>query len=657
MSIHILAPEVVDQIAAGEVVERPALLIKELVENSLDAGASEIEIEYDEGGKSVRVSDNGSGIDKSQLTLALARHATSKIESSEDLWKLKSYGFRGEALASIASVSHFSMVSRPKKSDQAYRVVSEFGSITEPSPSGGEHGTQIQIRDLFQNVPARLKFLKSDAAEGTQIKNALKALALAYPDVSFRIRTKGKLLYYWPAQKSLELRACQILGKDHMYSEQYELEGMKAHVSLAAPNDTTGNSKQIWLFVQGRWVQDRSLQTAVMDGFRSLLMHGEFPYAVVWLECPPDAIDINIHPTKSQVKFLDSKNAFRVVQRAVRKVLEAAPWVDDMLEDDTSVSSHSTSVEHKSELAQRVSAEREQGKQQQNLSFHAGELNRVQLQKKQGFQVESELEDLEMNETEGRKFKEESELDRHLGSVDINDTINMVVAVPESQYVSPAGATSDAVSDSESRQAAEAQSESASGNWSKLQVLGQAHQTYILAQNEKSLFLIDQHAAHERVAYETLMSRWQSGKIEIQNYLIPLTIDLEAEDTEALLSVKEDVERLGVSIEQLGPEAVGVSAAPVILNETAIAKSLAELAKSVSEHGGGYSLENSVSHVCATMACHSVIRAGQTLSENEMRALLAAMDEFPMSSFCPHGRPVYIEYPFSKVERDFGRIV
>ncbi|MEO0335296.1 MAG: DNA mismatch repair endonuclease MutL [Pseudomonadota bacterium] len=640
MSIHILPPEVVDQIAAGEVVERPAHLIKELVENSLDAGATEIEIEYDDGGKSVRVTDNGSGIEKSQLTLALARHATSKIESSEDLWRLKSYGFRGEALASIASVSQFAMTSRPQGADQAYKLVSEFGVINEPTPSGGERGTQIQIRDLFQNVPARLKFLKSDAAEGTQIKNALKALALAYPAVSFRIRTKGKLLFYWPGQDSLETRASQILDKEPLYSNTYELEGMKAQVSLAAPNETTGNAKQIWLFVQGRWVQDRSLQTAVMDGFRSLLMHGEFPYAAVWLECPPDAIDINIHPTKSQVKFLDSRSAFRVVQRAVRGVLETAPWISDAFASEEEVAKGFSSEGSQGPKLQDLQA------QPENLSFAGSELDRVQLQKKADMFSASREHNLEMTENDKRKFKEDSELDRFFGSTEIESGIKMTVAVPESQYVAISKKSEEEVGNMPDTR-----------GWSSLHILGQAHETYILAQNEKSLFLIDQHAAHERVAYESLMNRWQSGDIDVQSYLIPLTIDLDAENVEALLSVKDEVERLGVSIEQLGPEAIGVTAAPSILNESAIAKSLAELSRSVLEFGGGYSLEKSVSHVCATMACHSVIRAGQAMSESEMMALLKSMDQFPMSSFCPHGRPVYIEYPFSKVERDFGRIV
>jgi DNA mismatch repair protein MutL len=652
MSIHILPPEVVDQIAAGEVVERPAHLIKELVENSLDAGSSEVEIEYDDGGKTVRVTDNGYGIEKSELTLALARHATSKIESSEDLWRLKSYGFRGEALASIASVSHFTMVSKPKKSGQAYRVVSEFGAITEPSPSGGESGTQIQIRDLFQNVPARLKFLKSDSAEGTQIKNALRALALAYPNVSFRIRSKGKLLYYWPAQETLEARACQILDKNQMYSGHYELEGMEAQVSLAAPNDTTGNARQIWLFVQGRWVRDRSLQTAVMDGFRSLLMHGEFPYAVVWLECPADAIDINIHPTKSQVKFLDSRNAFRVVQKAVRQVLEQAPWVSDAL-DDSSGSDAPGVLSGAANLAQRVV--KDQVAKPENLSFAGSDLDRVQLQTKKDFEPEPQM--LSEEEAEGRKFKEESELDRILNSTGPDADISMVVAIPDSQYVSSENIGQGQSGEPEGTWGCEKPVSQGSGAWSGLHVLGQAHKTYIIAQNQKSLFLIDQHAAHERVAYETLMTRWQNGDIEVQSYLLPLTLDLDTEEVEALMSVKDEIEQLGVSIEQLSPEAIAVTSAPAILKETAIAKSLAELAKSVSEHGGGYSLENSVSHVCATMACHSVVRAGQSLSESEMKALLQSRDECPMSSFCTHGRPVYVEYPFSKVERDFGRLV
>ena len=499
MSIHILPPEVIEQIAAGEVVERPSHLVKELVENSLDAGSTEIEVEYEDGGRFVKVKDNGKGISKSELGLALARHATSKIDSSDDLWKLSSHGFRGEALASISAVSKFTITSRPK-GETAQKVVSEFGQVSDVTETGGDFGTLVQVEELFGSVPARLKFLKSDSAEGTQIKNTMKALALAYPRVSFRVRSKGKLVFFWPSASSHEERACQVLEKDKLYSGEFELEGMKAKVSLAAPNDTTGNSRQIWLFAQNRWIQDRSLQAAIMDGFRSLLMHGEFPFITVWLSVPPEEIDINIHPTKSQVKFLEAKNAFRVVQRAVREILEKAPWVGDALSESPKPSQSTTDS----------FADPSPQYQESLVSMETEGFSQVQYPTKNSFETWSS-----QIEKGDPRFKEDTELDRVLSGQthEVSGFETVKVEAHEQVRVN--------------------EEQPQVRRWSNLQVLGQAHRTYIVTQNENSLILVDQHAAHERVVYETLMSRWQDGEIDIQSYLIPLTVDLNEESVEA----------------------------------------------------------------------------------------------------------------------------
>ncbi|MCB0408139.1 MAG: DNA mismatch repair endonuclease MutL [Bdellovibrionales bacterium] len=624
MEIHVLAPEVIDQIAAGEVVERPAHLVKELVENSIDAGADEIEVQVEQGGRWVKVRDNGRGISRASLPLSLARHATSKISNSSDLWGLSSYGFRGEALASIAAVSRLTLITK-MKDQKGHQLISEFGKARDVEEVGADFGTTVIIEDLFSNVPARLKFLKSDSAEITQIKNVLKAMALAYPNINLKVRSNNKLIYFWAKTESLKERAEQILEKNPLYFGDAEVEGVRAQVCISAPNETTGNSRQIWLFAQKRWVQDRSLQAAIMDGYRNLLMHGEFPYAVAWVNCDPEEIDVNIHPTKSQVKFLKANNAFRAVNRAVREVLEKAPWVKETI---------GTTPTYRPENELRL----EKSTNSESLRFQDEAFQKTNYSKKDfAFTKNENMSVMETLKTYSpiskRQYKDDNELDRYLETEKTYNEEKVILT--------------------------ENVAETTSGTklWSRLDILGQADLTYIVAQNEKALLLVDQHAAHERVAFETLMSAWKGGKLDIQNYLVPLVVDLENEKVEALISQKDDIEKLGVHIEQMGPESIAVNAAPTLLKEKALVQALHLLADEMMDRGGSFALEKVIGDICATLACHSVVRAGQALSKDQMRALLEQMDEFPLSSFCPHGRPVYVEYPFSKVEKDFGRIV
>lgn len=617
--IAVLPSEVVDQIAAGEVVERPAHLVKELLENAIDAEATEVEVEFEQGGRHVRVVDNGRGIRPEDLTKALARHATSKIRAADDLWTVRSFGFRGEALASIASVSRLELISKPHQSTAASKLEAEFGRMSAVEASSGNNGTVVQISDLFENVPARLKFMKSESAEGSQIKNVVRAMAMSHPEVGFRLRSKGKTEILLKKNESFLERCRAVLGvKLHLAEGEYE--GIRAEIAFSGPQDVTGNSKGIWFFVQGRWVQDRSLQAAVMESYRGLLMHGEFPYVVAKLWVPDGEVDVNIHPTKSAIKFRDPSRAFRAISRTLRAELEKAPWVDASNRDvgrgsatvgEASITRETYSVKDFSR-PYRVSAEASTNSEPQvdhtiAARFDSQELDRVQFKKKDVPQPEAEFgTDFGTRELEPSAF-------------------------------------------------------AAKGVWSRLEILGQAHQTYILCQDETKLVLVDQHAAHERVAYERLMRAWkqkaEGGKIETQMLLLPLLVDLEEDLLEELLKHQRDLKTIGIQIERMGPRVVAVQEIPVILKENVLAKALRQLAEASLERGGSFVLEEKIGDIFATMACHSVVRAGQTLSHQEMRELLLQMDEFSLSSFCPHGRPVSIEYPFARVERDFGRLV
>lgn len=608
MSIRVLKPDVVGKIAAGEVLERPANLIKELVENSLDAGADSIEVEFDSGGREVLVTDNGGGIPREELALALERHATSKISDSEDIYRLNSFGFRGEALASIAAVSQLSLTSRVRGSKQGFRLNSEYGLLGDATPVSAREGTEIRIRSLFENVPARLRFMKSEAAEHGQINTTLKAMALAHESVGFKARSRGELVFNWPKGQTFKERALQILQTKALYEGSGTLGDVKVEVLVSSPQETLNVNRGIWLFVQGRWIQDKSLNVAVMEAYRNLLMHGEYPSAVIRITMPPSEVDVNVHPTKAQVKFRDNQTMFRAVSRAVREVLEKSPWLGPAAGHAVAGDSMSPEI-----TGAELAAFHEPS--QYTPSFSAPEFERTQYATK--------------------AFP-----------------LSQVREVLKAYSSPPVGGLGDGVSRAES-----SSQPVIAFRWADLQVIGQLNQTYIVAQSNAGLYLVDQHAAHERVVFERLMTSFQAGRIEIQQLLLPLVFDFTAEEVEALIQQREAIEKMGLSIERMGPESVAVQAIPTVVSESAVSEALQKLAHEIVTNGASLAWEKIVGDIFASMACHSVIRAGQSQSAEQMKSLLAQMDEYPLSSFCPHGRPVFIKRGFGEIEREFGRIV
>jgi DNA mismatch repair protein MutL len=628
MEIQVLSPEVVDQIAAGEVVERPAHLVKELVENSIDAGATRVHVEYHDGGRTVKVIDNGKGMSAEDLPKSLERFATSKISKTDDLWGLRTFGFRGEALASISAVSKMTLTSRRVGDETAFQLVSDYGKRLPIDSVGGSQGTTVLMEGLFENTPARLKFLKSDAAEHTAIKTTLKAMALSHPNVEIRIQENGKLVNFWPACQNRKDRVEQILEIKPLFIGEATRENVTAYAVFADPHNVAKTAKNIWMFAQNRWVQDRSLTAAVNEAYRSLLMHGEYPIACVWVDLPPDCVDVNIHPTKSQVKFQNPSLAFRAVAGSIRSTLEQAPWVPAGTPRPSHVNMQ-TGEETPWSASTVASATSESGNRMfptsptENLTFTDRALQSTQFQKK-----------------------------------DFNFGYNSVQE-PKVDYqaLAESAEARESYSTMPSTKPQEDQMPESRGYWSSLEILGQANLTYIVTQARDKLVFVDQHAAHERVVFEKLMTAWKGGKIDIQEFLFPLAIDMSPEKVEALLTLAPEIERLGVHIEPLGPGTIGVKAAPLFIKEATLGNVLDKMAGEIAEQGGSYSLERAVGDICATMACHSVVRAGQALGTEQMRNLLRDMDSFPLSSFCPHGRPVSVEYPFYKLEKDFGRIV
>ncbi len=629
MPIEILNADVIDQIAAGEVVERPAHLVKELVENSLDAGARRIEVEVSEGGRKIRVSDDGKGMNKSDLAMACARHATSKIRSSNDLWSLRTFGFRGEALASIGAVCDLKITSRSASNEgdnNAYSIRCEFGRLSAVNASGTQPGTVVEVQELFENVPARLKFLKSEVAEISQIKNSIRAIALAHPEVEFLLKTNGKLQFLLAKTDSLIQRTQDVMEMADLFATAHEHDGYSVEIVYSSPNSTVKTSRQIWVYVQDRWVNDKTVQAAVMEAYRNLLMHGEYPVVVVKIHAPTDEVDVNIHPTKSQVKFLDQSRIFKLVHHTLRRDLENARWIESMRQaqfepleplDQNSLLGDSTSASDN------------------GSTRFAPSLGNLEIPTSLRFQDQS----FEKTQYATRKMPLElaAEKNRDAG---LFATTNNGSENAEPTLVAP---SSDRTSENKF--------------WSLLRVVGQVHLTYIVAESPEALYLVDLHAAHERVLFERLMEAYSQQKLDVQAFLFPIAVDMPAEHCETVLRHAQDLARLGVTVEAGGPETILVESAPSWIKDRAIVDAITKFADDVVTSGGSFTWEKKLGDIFATLACHSAIRAGHAMSVEEMASLLKQMDDFKLSSYCPHGRNVYIEIPKSKLERDFGRLV
>jgi DNA mismatch repair protein MutL len=621
MPIQFLKDDVVDQIAAGEVIERPAQLVKELIENALDAGATQIAIDYSSGGREIKIEDNGSGISKSDLPLSVARHATSKISLYEDLWSLNSFGFRGEALASIAAVSRLKIITATDEKE-AYELAVDFGRVSNPTETRRAKGTTILVSDLFENVPARLKFMKTAGAESAHIKNTVKTLALMHPTVEWSLKQDGEVFAFWPRQTNSLLngflrRGLEVLSQSELFEGSYLNDKYRCEAILSSPNNTVKTSKQIFIFVNGRPVTDKGLQVAVLDAYRGLLMHGEYPTAIIYLSVPADEIDVNVSPTKSQVKFKDNSSAFRTVQRACRDILEKAPWLKTILP--------LTTAPHFPD-SQKIGTEPNVPIENYNFVRYAPEFSQTYYQKK-------------------------SNADFNLSATSTSSNTGFSSGFNTGFNISE---VRDSMRSIEVRTNTET---TTTHSWQGLQLIGQVHLTYLVAEKNGAVIFIDQHAAHERVMYEKLMLAIANKNIEVQNYLFPLTVNLQEEEVLALMNLKNELSVYGIEIDSMGPQTIAINSGPVLIKEEGLQKAIIKMSQDFILMGESFALEKILSDVIATMACHSAIRAGQSLSHEEMKSLLVQMDEFTLSSFCPHGRPVFVEYPVAQLERDFGRTI
>lgn len=606
-AIKVLEGNLVNMIAAGEIVERPASVVKELIENSLDAGAESITVEIVKGGRRrIVVVDDGVSMGREDAERSLERHATSKISSREDLESIHTLGFRGEALPSIASVSRFSLFARERDSDQGTEVAVEGGKKKYVRSAGVPPGTRIVVEDLFYSVPARRKFLKTDKTEYYHVLDVVNRSALSRPDVRFSFNSDGREVVN-TLPSSLRERVGDILGRkiaERMAEVAYDegdrgVEGGIGLVGLAgSPDDTRSSQSNIYLYVNDRFVKDRVMISAVIQAYRGLIFKDKHPIVVIFLQLPYSEVDVNVHPAKTQVRFRDSGKIHQIVKVAVR---------DALIKGGAEMMTGGA-----------VAPDIEKGRQ-------------IDSPFRRGFDIEG------------------SGIVRDVGRIYYNE-------VRASRIEDRMGPT---ILDSEPF--SELKTAPISGElfarWGGMTLLGQVRDTYIVFENEEGLLVIDQHAAHERVVYEWLKAGLKEKNIPMQQLLFPLKIELSTKDYEIVISNIERINELGLEISDFGKGTIVVSSIPSILGEGDIEGMVFEIAKGLKEGGKSAGMVEAVERLLLTMSCHGAIRAGRRLETQEIRALLDAMERTPNSNRCPHGRPSIITIPITELERRFKRLV
>ena len=599
--IRPLSPELVNQIAAGEVVERPASVVKELVENSLDAGATRLEIDIEDGGaRLIRVRDDGGGIPADELPLALAQHATSKIATLDDLEHVRTLGFRGEALASIASVSRFALTSRASGADTGWRVTREGGKLDAARPAQHPQGTTIEVRDLFHGVPARRKFLRAERTEFGHIDELVKAIALARPDVEIRLSHNGKpvrLLRPAHDEAALAARVGDILGDEFPTNSlrvDHSGAGMRLSGWLGLPTASRSQPDQQFFYVNGRLVRDRVVTHAVRQAYADVLFHGRHPAYVLFLDLPPEGVDVNVHPAKSEVRFRESRLVHDFLYRTLHEALAETRAGNSPLPD--------------------------------TLSSKTG-----YLPPQAGEGKDSAVPAAWVHQTQ-----------RGLG---------LGVREPLADYAALFGAASANFASNDMPAPENSSSDVPPLGFALAQLAG----VYVLAENAHGLVMVDMHAAHERITYERLKTARACDGIHSQPLLVPLTLAVSEREAAAAQEHGDELMVLGFEIARSGPQSVIVKRYPGILDGADVAGLVRDVLGDLATHGNSRRLEETQNEILSTMACHGSIRAHRRLTLPEMNALLREMEATERSGQCNHGRPTWVQLPMAELDRMFLR--
>ena len=576
--IKILSQLVVSKIAAGEVIERPASVIKELVENSIDADASRIEIQLDDSGKKlIRVSDNGMGMERDDVELAFLSHATSKLTTAEDIFAIDTLGFRGEALPSIGSVSQARIVSRPRGSFTGSEISIEGGVLQKIKEKGSPEGTQVDVHNLFYNTPVRRKFLKSTQTEMAHISETITRFALAYPGIHFSMQHNGKNVSVYPSARDTRERIVTIFGNE-LCKELISVNTKESNISINGyvlpPNHNRPNTKMQFVFLNGRYIRDSSIIHAVNAAYQNLLMSKRSPIVFLFLHVDSNEVDVNVHPTKIEVRFLNAGVIHDQVYSVIHSALKRTEFHPALQASTQTMNSSRESV-------------------MQSMSDFFSET----LEKKTGFQQSRNRNDY------------------------VSDPIEEFLP-PKNSTVTP---------------------------------FLQVHNSYIVEETDEGLNIIDQHALHEIILYHEICERIKTSKLVTQNLLIPELIELTPVDHVAIMRLKNDLDRLGLEIDEFGKRTIAIRTHPQILKNLDYRDLIQSLLEEIEGNETEGHTDTILSKVVKILACKGAVKSGQKLSSQEIQTLLDKKKNRPMTNFCPHGRPTTLEFRISELEKQFKR--
>ena len=618
MSIKRLSEIVINQIAAGEVIERPASVVKELVENAIDSGADRIDIAIVAGGKSlIRVTDNGCGMSKKDLSLSVERHCTSKL--GDDLFDIRALGFRGEALPSIGAVSRMSVKTRPADQENGWELSVRGGKVSTVKPAALSKGTIIEVADLFYATPARLKFLKSDRAESNAVSETLKRIVVAFPNIRFSLSGPDRTTLEFAVANGEDAqlkRISQVLGAAFL-ENALEIDAERESVRLTGfaglPTFNRGNAQHQFIFVNGRPVRDKALWGAVRGAYMDFLARNRHPVLALFLQIDPHHVDVNVHPAKADVRFRDPGLIRGLIVGALREAITNAGHRASTHNADDMMGAFKTG--NSSELSRPTGnglagfSQQYQGSGNANHDWQSSP-NRPDIGATANFggfgeQYQPDIGHMPLQSADLRPNYQD----------DANSSDALPLGIPRAQL----------------------------------------HKNYIVSQTEDGLVIVDQHAAHERLVYEAMKQALSSKAIASQMLLIPEVVDLPEEDIDRLMDYAEPFGKLGLKIERFGPGAVAVRETPSMLGEINAGDLVRNLVDDIAEWGTADTLKDRIDYVAATMACHGSVRSGRLLRGEEMDALLRQMEATPNSGQCNHGRPTYIELKLKDIERLFGR--
>jgi DNA mismatch repair protein MutL len=631
--IKVLPDNLANQIAAGEVVERPASVVKELLENSLDAGSTRLQIDIELGGRRLmRIADDGEGMGRDDAILAFERHATSKISTLDDLARIGTLGFRGEALASIASVAKVELITKTESDDAATRVIVEGGRLIDVKDAARDGGTTISVRDLFFNTPARRKFMRSEATENYHLTSIVTHYALAHPEVAFTMTNNGREVLRVSPAKDLRERAFQIFGAGLLES-LLPVEGGRdyvAHISgfVSAPRERRTTRDSQYFFVNKRFVRDKTIAGGLLEGYRSVLPHGVYPVAFLFLDLPVEEIDVNVHPAKTEIRFRRGEAVKDVIAEAVRSALTKAGITGDLptidASEETSVSIPPAASEPEVE--------------QHNIDLRAN---------------------VEPVEASAETFAQAAGFARFNSPTsrlldDAANALRMETAVgqasPKTQQTIPADLPP---LNSAAKLAKPIEVESVSS--SKIKPLGQLHESFIIAVDDEGLLLVDQHVAHERILFDKYRRRETDREIESQNLLLPETIDLTPAQSEAFQLIENELEELGFGMMRLSGRTIAIKSIPTDLPASDVRNLFAEILDTIDLEKQGGAKSTLRDDVAASIACKAAIKINMKLTSEKMQWLIDRLLVTSSPTTCPHGRPVILRLSMKDIERGFHR--